>query len=155
MDAHEEMDLGHPSWGESVGDSVTERVKRELFLADLAVRMQPSWRRLFPSVEKTRRREITTEIRSCPACHVEAARIRVIRRVSGGTACAPRISGAPDLSLHAFIPDDQEICDYCLLAQYDLLNEETYDGCGDPLAMCPLYPREAVLAALRRHQNAS
>jgi len=50
----------------------------------------------------------------------------------------------------AFIADENTICDACLLARFDLFGEERYDGCGDPLSMCPLYDRDDVIRALRQ-----
>lgn len=67
------------------------------------------------------------------------------KRCSDGTACSGW-AGSP-----AYIPDEYEICDFCLLAKYDKeLGGQKYDGCGDPLSMDPLYSRGGVVAALRK-----
>lgn len=63
-------------------------------------------------------------------------------RCSDGTACSGSF-GSP-----AYIPDDQTKCDPCLLNSVGLTSA-TYDGCGDPYSMSPLYDERDVIAALR------
>ena len=67
------------------------------------------------------------------------------KRCSDGTACA----SPTDTDWRAYIPDDVEICDYCLLSRFGLTSSRT-DGCGDPLGMFPLYDEHDVVKALRQ-----
>lgn len=65
------------------------------------------------------------------------------KQCADGTACAGWFGSA------AFIPEEDLICDACLLHRFGV-TRETYDGCGDPLSMSPLYRQEDVVEALRR-----
>lgn len=64
-----------------------------------------------------------------------------------GKACAG------DFGMPAFIADENELCDFCILDKYDLHDYETYDGCNDPYAMESLYKEEGVIAALRKAEQ--
>lgn len=53
-----------------------------------------------------------------------------------------------------FIPDEYEICDYCLDSKYrNELGISSFDSCNDPYGMVPLYDRENVLKALRKAEQ--
>lgn len=48
-----------------------------------------------------------------------------------------------------FVPDDQDICDPCLKAEYDLWSHITYDSL-DHLGMVDLVPLDYVLKIIRK-----
>jgi len=71
-------------------------------------------------------------------------RVVYTNRCSDGTTCRSVVFE----DSVAFIPDGQTKCDSCLLYSVGLTSA-TYDGCGDPLGMFPLYDEKDVIAALR------
>lgn len=66
------------------------------------------------------------------------------KQCSDGSTCRSPL----DETVRAYIADEYEICDNCLMSRYGVVNA-TYDRCSDPWAMDALYREEDVVAALR------
>lgn len=73
--------------------------------------------------------------------------LRQAGRIRGGVQRKAFIDALPrDMNTAAFVPDEHDICDYCLVAKYEL--KRTYDSL-DYLGSDALYTEESVLNALR------
>ena len=68
------------------------------------------------------------------------------KRCDNGTDCV----GSFESNLGYYVPDDVDICDRCLLVEYELLHKARHDSC-DHEGMGPeYYEEDDVIAALRR-----
>ncbi len=71
------------------------------------------------------------------------------KKCQSGRACAGTARENLPENRH-FVPDDEDECDYCLLAKYDL---ESMPVEGDIYGMCTAYSEESVVEALRKAEK--